>query len=330
METSLGKLQRQLDNINKKYINTKDKLDKTKYEKELIEKQYNYLLKNNERKIEKEVKRVTEEFNKKVVEYENIVTNLYEEIDRLKEELQKKEENSLFQIDKLENLVNKDSTNSSMPSSTDFVTPNKKKKTSANEYNGRIKTRKQTGAQPNHEGHNLNKDYVEQIIKNKNTKIVEITHYIAGDKKEEDIKKYKLGLAIQPYVEVHIFKHRKNSNEILPEEFHTDVTYTNDLKALCIELGIYNVISMSRLADLISVLTNNIINLSEGFIYNVYSEFSKKCQSTLKNIENNILNEKYMHTDETSTKLNGKNIHFRGYGNDDNVLYRAHKNKIIS
>ncbi len=34
-----------------------------------------------------------------------------------------------------------------------------------------------------------------------------------------------------------------------------------------------------------------------------------------------------MHTDETTTKMNGKLCYVRGYSNKKNVLYKAHKSK---
>ena len=55
--------------------------------------------------------------------------------------------------------------------------------------------------------------------------------------------KYKLGIEIKPYVEKHVFRYEENAKDPLPKEFYTDVTYDNSIKALSIELGVYNVIS---------------------------------------------------------------------------------------
>ena len=48
---------------------------------------------------------------------------------------------------------------------------------------------------------------------------------------------------------------------MLPQEFYTDVTYDNSIKALSIELSTYNVISYDRLSDFFNVITNGILNI---------------------------------------------------------------------
>ncbi len=60
---------------------------------------------------------------------------------------------------------------------------------------------------------------------------------------------------------------------------------------------------------------------------NFKSEFSKKAKPTLDNIESNLMSEKIMHTDESSSKFNGKKIYVRNYSNILNVLYKMHKHK---
>ena len=69
------------------------------------------------------------------------------------------------------------------------------------------------------------------------------------------------------------------------------------------------------------------IDISEGTIDNIYEEFSNKTEDTLNNITNNILNGTYQHTDETTTKENGKDTCYRGYANKYNVLYKYHHKK---
>ena len=142
-----------------------------------------------------------------------------------------------------------------------------------------------------------------------------------------DIIKYKLGIEINPYIEKHIFIHDENNNEVLPKEFYTDVTYNNDIKALSIELGTYNLISYDRLSDFFNVITNNVINISNGTLVNFLHEFSNKSERTINNIENNILNGETTFSDETSAKFNKKNLNVRNYSNERNAVYKAHKNK---
>ena len=257
------------------------------------------------------VDRVTEKYEKKIEELNVVIKNQSEEIDRLR------------------NRINKNSSNSSKPSSTEIISSkkNEDKKTSANQYNYRTKSKKQNGGQPNHKGYNLSIEYIEQLIKDKKVIVKEFIHYIHGNDNDEDTIKYRTGIIINTYVEKHIFKHTLSSTDILPKEFYTDVTYDNNIKSLCVELGAYNVISMNRIVDLISILTNNIIKISEGTIYNFYKEFSQKSIKSLNNIKENLLDYKTMNTDEITTKYNGSNAYFRGYGNKLNVIYMPHTNK---
>lgn len=159
-------------------------------------------------------------------------------------------------------------------------------------YNYRVKGNKSKGGQLNHPGYNLSKKDVEELIDKKRIEVKEIIHIIKGDSKKEPIVKYRYEIKINPFVEKHIFKYEENATDILPKEFYTDVTYGNSIKALSIHLNCYNVIAYDRLSDFFSVITNNILNISNGTLVNFVKEFSKKSKNTIINLENNFLNEK--------------------------------------
>ena len=257
---------------------------------------------------------INKELNETVKNLNNIILEKDKQIEKL-----------LDEIERLKNINNKNSTNSSKPSSTNITTP--KRRNGANLYNYRVKTNNKVGGQYGHQAHNLSKDAVEKLIKDNKVKVFEFEHKIKGNSKMNDIIKYKLGIEINPYIEKHIFIHDKNNNELLPKEFYTDVTYNNDIKALSIELGTYNLISYDRLSDFFNVITNNVINISNGTLVNFLYEFSNKSERTINNIENNILNGETTFSDETSAKFNKKNLNVRNYSNERNVVYKAHKNK---
>lgn len=260
---------------------------------------YKYIGKDIYKQLEQVMNRLDEtlSINKELNE---TIKNLNKTISELKEENKK----LLNEIDRLKNQNNKNSTNSSKPSSTNITTP--KKKTGANLYNYRIKTDKKIGGQLGHTGYNLNKKKVEELIKDKKVEVIEIKHKIKGNSKLDNVVKYKLGINIKPYVEKHVFIYNEDVNESLPKEFYTDVTYTNDIKTLSLELGTYNLISYDRLSDFFSVITNNVINISNGTLVNFLYDFSSKSKLTINNLENNILNNKINYTDETTAKFNKK------------------------
>lgn len=277
--------------------------------------------KNLKLEHKKEIQQITKEFKTEISSLNTTIKKLIKSNNEKDQQIEK----LLNEIDRLKNQNNKNSTNSSKPSSTNITTP--KKKTSANLYNYRVKTNNKIGGQFGHDGYNLNKDKVEKLIKDKNLNVITMKHKIKGNSKLDNVIKYKLGINIDPYVEKHIFIYDEDSKEVLPKDFYTDVTYTNDIKALSLELGTYNLISYDRLSDFFSVITNDVINISNGTLVNFLYEFSSKSKLTINNLENNILNSKTNYTDETTAKFNKKNLFVRNYSNEETVIYKAHKNK---
>ena len=134
-------------------------------------------------------------------------------------------------------------------------------------------------------------------------------------------------LETKPYIEKHVFNYDKNSNEKLPKEFYTEVTYGNRIKTLSIHLGCYNVIAYDRLSDFFRVITNHVYNICNGTLVNFVKEFSKKSQETIRNLDNNFLNGRTGFRDETATKFQKKKLYVRNYSNEENVVYKVHKNK---
>lgn len=152
-------------------------------------------------------------------------------------------------------------------------------------------------------------------------------HTIKGEKKKEPIIKYRLGLETRVYAEKHIFEYSEEAVQTLPKYYYTDVTYDNSIKALSIELGTYNVISYDRLSDFFSVITNGILNISNGTLVNFLYEFSKKSEPTIEILEQDFLNGKTGYTDETGTKINGKKMYVRNYSNEKTTIYKSHTKK---
>lgn len=298
-----------------------------KIEVESLNNKLNYLKKSYDNKLNKELETVTTSLIKEKEQLENELKNANDEIMRLKKELENRINTEIdkdYEIDKLNCQLNKDSTNSSIPTSKELI---KKKKTGPNTYNHREKnTSKQSGGQVGHKGETLTKKSFEEKIQGKDVKIVEIKHYI-NSKNEEPFVKYKVGIEVKPFVEKHIFIHDENSNEKLPKEFYSDVTYHETLKSLVVILGNYCSLAYNKIKELICDLTSGILDISEGTVNNIYEEFSDKTLGTLNNITSNLKNGTFQHTDEITTKENGKSAYYRAYANPYNVRYFYHLNK---
>ena len=262
------------------------------------------------------------ELKKQKQEFKTTVNKLNTTISKLNDTIIQKDEmivKLLNEIDRLKNQINKNSSNSSKPSSTDIGKP---KKSGANLYNSRKTTTKKIGGQKGQKDHGLTKGKVEKLIKENNIETRNIYHS-SNNRNKKDVVKYRIGLEAKVYIEKHIFKHTENSGNQIPKEFQTDVTYDNSIKALTIELGTYNVIAYDRLSDFFNVLSNGVINISNGTLVNFLKEFSNKSKSSIENLENNLLNKNIMNTDETT---NDK-WYIRNYSNEETVLYKPHKRK---
>ena len=303
-------------------FNKVEKLNKVINKQKLEIDTLKYELKYSKERIKSEVNKATKPYIEENTKLKEELNNALSEIDRLKTELASKNENNdkNYIIDKLTNRVNKDSTNSSIPTSKQI----KKEKTGANIYNHREKTNRKTGGQVNHIGKTLTKEQLEQKIENSNLKVLEMKHYIKSNLKKETKIKYTIGISIKPVVEKHIFIYGKKYNDEISKEYYSDVTYDDSIKSLIIMLGNYCSLSYQKIQELLSDLTNGIINISQGTIDNIYESFSEKSEETINNITKNILNDKYTHTDETVTSENGKETYYRGYGNKNNILYKYH------
>lgn len=273
-------------------------------------------------KINKAIENAIKPYTDEIYKLNEELTKALKEIDRLKSHIST-EENKDYKIDKLVNQINKNSTNSGIPTSKEI----KKSKTGSNLYNHREKSYKETGGQVGHKGETLTKEKLLTKIKDNNIQVKQITHYINGTTKQKDIIKYKIGMQVIVDVEEHIFKHTENSHDVLPKEYYSDVTYNNEIKALVITLGNYYSLGYNKVKEILYDFSNGIINISEGTIDNIYDEFWIKSEETINNITNNILNGKYQHTDETTTTENGRETYYRGYANSLNVLYKYHHHK---
>ena len=124
-------------------FNKVEKLNKVINKQKLEIDTLKYELKYSKERIKSEVNKATKPYIEENTKLKEELNNALSEIDRLKTELASKNENNdkNYIIDKLTNRVNKDSTNSSIPTSKQI----KKEKTGANIYNHREKTNRKTG-----------------------------------------------------------------------------------------------------------------------------------------------------------------------------------------
>lgn len=258
-------------------------------------------------------------------EHKKEVRQLKEEISDLKTENKLlREENQILREDnaRLKSIINNDSSNTSLPPSTD-----PKGGKPANTFNERKKTQRKAGGQKGHKGITLTKAEIEDKIASGRCR-----HEIKtiGDADGQNhVKKYVLDLAVEPVItEIHIYA---NENGIIriPAEYRSDVTYRANVKALAISIYSVGVMSNDRIAAFLNAAGNGELELSERTVYGFCKRFAEVSETSIQNLENEMLNQKVVATDATTVTVNGEQNYIRNFSIKDSVVYHAMNSKSI-
>lgn len=222
------------------------------------------------------------------------------------------------EIKQLRGIIDKNSSNSSKPPSSDGFTKI---------HNSREQTGKSVGGQLGHKGH-WRELYAEptEIVEHKQA-ICECGGEIKY--KEKYIAKQYIDLNIQ----VNVTEHRayngtcqcckKKHENKLPENLINPVTYGRNLKALTILLSTEGCISVNRIKSILKETTNGEIEIAESTIINWQSEIAGKTDAEIAKIKSNLLSGKVTHKDETGVRVE-KDLHWLHVtSNKDVTLYHA-------
>ena len=230
----------------------------------------------------------------------------------LKEELSKAHR----EIARQRAIINKDSANSSKPSSTNgFKTiPNSR------EASGRTQ-----GGQKGHPGHRLKlpenmKELEERGVLERRREyhidepVSKIWSYIS---------RYTIDIETKIIVTEHLYKHYGD----IPSKHHNEVSYGDSLKSTIVLLSNEGVVANKRLTEIISSLTHGAVNLSTGTVDSILNGFAEKLTEAeeLEAIEQDLLNGEVMNTDDTQIRT----LERLDYGKDGNAapVYEKAKKK---
>ena len=224
---------------------------------------------------------------------------------------------------RLKSKIDQNSSNSSLPPSTDQKTAKK-----ANEYNGREKGERKPGGQKGHKGKTLSKQDAEELIRSGEVehRIVKCGHYTDSDQYES---KYQIDAEIRTLVTEYRFYPDENGKIIIPEEYRSDVTYGHGVRVLAVELYSVGVVSNERIRDIINALTRGKIALSQGTIYHFIRSFAKLADPVVKRLRQTLLNEQILCTDATAMTNNGILNWIRNVSSRNTVVYSAMEKKNI-
>jgi hypothetical protein len=219
------------------------------------------------------------------------------------------------EISRLKSIINKDSTNSSKPpSSNGFkVIPN-----------SREKSGKPQGGQKGHPGHRLqlpeNMDELEKQGKIERR----VADHTNGS--NEYVSRYIIDVEMKVVITEHRF-----FNGTIPTDLNNEVSYGNGIKAHTMLLMNEGIIAYKRLRDIINGMTGGVIRLSTGTMSEFQNNFARRLTETgdLEAIKQDLLNGEVLHTDDTSMRVLEKVVYPEDDAPNEPIVYERGEKKSL-
>ncbi len=281
---------------------------------------------NYEKDMYKHLMEVMERLDSVEKEHKKEVTGLKKEITGLKvANEQLKNENKLLRDEnaRLKSIINNDSSNSSLPPSSD-----QKGGKPANKYNGRNKTERKAGGQKGHKGTTLTKaDVQEKIQAGKCKHEIRTLGKVSSGKY---ITKYIVDLKAETYItELRIYAD-ENGKFSIPAKYRSDVTYGDNVKALAVSLYSEGVMANDRIAAFLNAASGDVLELSDGSVYGFCKKMAQYSEKSILQLETDLLNQTVVATDATTITVNGSQNYIRNFSTDKTVIYHAMSSKSIA
>lgn len=310
------------------------------YEKEIIkrkevEKQYkllklrNDILESENQRLEKKIimmeQDVIAEKEKIINEKNQIIEAQNQKIIELVHQLKL----TKYERDQYLSRLNIDGTNSGIPTSQ---TPINKKKVIPN---SRKKTDNKIGGQINHKKHKLEKFEEDEINEHEDIILEECPHCHSKNLVElkSEITKDEFDYLLKMIKKRNHFKEYKCSNcnkivrQKIPVNLKEDNQYGNNVQATALTLANIGNVPMNKIRKIISGLTMNEIDLSEGYIAKLQKRAALKLTKFIEDLKFYITHLNLVYWDDTVIMINTKRGCMRFYGNEDVALYCAHMQK---
>ena len=224
---------------------------------------------------------------------------------------------------KLTAQINRDYENSSLPSS---AKPKRKKIASSRE-----KSDKKPGGQLGHKGHLRQKHTPTNVI---NIPAPEkYTHSPDYKPTGQIITKQVVDLCIGVTVDEYStpeFRNVHTGQRVhaeFPEGLVNEVTYGGDIKSFAFLMNNFCNVSILKVSDFLSELTNGKLKISAGMINGLSKEFSQKTEAEQKKAFADILLSPVVNVDFTSARVNGENKQIVICATPDAALYSAREHK---
>lgn len=233
------------------------------------------------------------------------------------------------EIERLKVIGNNDGTTAGIPTS---MTPIGKKKVIPN-------FAKNTGGKIGRkEGHK--KDKLEKIDDDKINNHIEHTLDSCPHCKEnklvktgkvitKDVKDYKIIIenTRHSYIEYKCECCGKIVHEEIPNHLKEECQYGSTLKSLVLALTNVGNVPFNKQRRILSGLSIEEINPSEGYLAKLQKVSSKKLENFIEELRKQILKSKIVYWDDTVININKKQNCMRYYGNEEVCLFKAHEKK---
>jgi hypothetical protein len=225
--------------------------------------------------------------------------------------------------ERLKRIINSNSSNSSLPPSSD-----QKPSKPANTYNSRSKTGRKPGGQPGHKGCTLTQDQVETLLGSG-----ECDHVVEtfGGPDGEFVTRYVLDMRVRLVVRELRFYADADGASTLPPELNSVVTYGNTVKASGLALVYAGNVPLKRTCDILSILSGGYIRLSPGSLYKFSESLAEGLyERHIAGIEEKLMNSEVLCTDSTAVTVNGVQQYIRNQSTRDAVLYTPTVTKTLN
>ena len=248
----------------------------------------------------------------------DIIKKLTKEIDSFKNDNEK----LIKEVSRLKAQINKNSSNSGKPSSTNGF-----KKVV---QNNRTKSNKKSGGQKGHKGVTLTPVANADVIIDHKVEVCTCGHTLENT---EIKKKQEINLKIITEVTEHRYYEgfcpicKKVHKIEIPTHLNNPISYGNSVKSVATLLINQGIVSINRCSEFLNLVTNGLVNVSDGTIFNWNSDLSNHLKPVVANIQQNLLNTEILNVDETPIKINGKQMYIHNASNSEYTFQAPHKTK---
>lgn len=257
-----------------------------------------------------------------ISEQSNTIRMLKAEINDMAGLLAKKDEQInllILEIERLKNNNNKDSSNSSIPSSKNGF----KKVT-----NSREKTDKKQGGQKGHKGKTSEISKVKNLIDSGEVKCTVINVNKSHKNKDKQyISRYVQDIEISTVIKEYRYYPNNKGSYNIPKQQNNIVTYGNKIKAIGMLLVHRVPASMDQAVNFFDAITNGNFEITKSTLNNWTCVLSDKLDPLISKIKQGLFNSYYVNTDESPINVNGKNHQIHSYSNEKYTLQYAHEKK---